>query len=121
MRSLRRTELDAGLERHQHLFVGDVLDVGGKRVRKRGRFRPNEAAARSWKYLNIDPVTEPDFLSPADAIPVVDDSFDAVVICEVLEHLWEPDKVLREIARVLRPGGHVLATIPFLFPVHGDP
>lgn len=121
MRSMRRTELDAALERNQQLFVGDVLDVGGKRLRKRGRFRPNEAAARSWKYLNIDPATQPDFLCPADAIPVVDDSFDAVILSEVLEHLWEPDKALREIARILRPGGHVLATIPFLFPVHGDP
>jgi SAM-dependent methyltransferase len=121
MRSLRRTELDAALERHQHLFVGDVLDVGGKRVRKRGRFRPNEAAAHTWKYLNIDPATQPDFLCPADALPVDDDSFDAVIVAEVIEHLWEPDKALKEIGRVVRPGGHVLATIPFMFPLHGDP
>ena len=121
MRSIRRTLLDEALDAHRHLLVGDVLDVGGKRMRKRGKFRPDESASAGWRYLNIDPETEPDYLCSADSIPVEDGSFDAVLTAEVIEHLREPTATLREIHRVLRPGGQVVATIPFLHPVHGDP
>ena len=121
MRTFRRTLLDDTLDRNRGLLTGRVLDVGGKKVQKRGRFRPAGAPATSWQYLNIDPVSEPDFLGPADDIPVMDGHFDTVLMSEILEHLAEPEAVLREVHRVLRPGGTVVATIPFLFPVHGDP
>src|SRR4051794_11399533 len=121
MRTCRRTLLDDALASNVHLFRGRVLDVGGKKVRKRGVFRPDTAPATSWEYLNIDPDTEPDFLAPADAIPVADDQFDSVVFTEVLQHLENPESVLAEIERVLKPGGRVVATIPYLYPVHHDP
>lgn len=45
-------------------------------------------------------------------LPFEDSSFDAVVIKDVLEHILEPVAVVREIARVLRPGGLVFASSP---------
>lgn len=48
----------------------------------------------------------------ADGLPFPDDSFDLVVCVEVLEHLFEPDRAVREIRRVLRPQGRVIATVP---------
>lgn len=41
-----------------------------------------------------------------------DDSFDCITCIEVLEHVAHPDRTLREIARVLRPGGLLVATTP---------
>jgi SAM-dependent methyltransferase len=41
----------------------------------------------------------------ADALPVPDGAFDAAVACLVFEHITEVDGALREVARVLRPGG----------------
>ncbi len=41
------------------------------------------------------------------------ESFDIVVSIEVLEHIWDLPQALREQARVLRPGGVMLATFPF--------
>lgn len=102
-------------------MTGRVLDVGGKKVRKRGLFRPDAAPATAWQYLNLDPDSEPDLLAPAEDIPVADGHFDSVMMSEVLEHLPDPRLVLAEVHRVLRPGGRVVATMPFLFPVHGDP
>src|SRR5881296_1356992 len=44
--------------------------------------------------------------------PVRDESFDAVVATEVLEHLDEPGRMLSEATRVLRPGGRFFMTTP---------
>ncbi len=41
----------------------------------------------------------------ADALPVLDGSFDAAVVCLVFEHITDVDSALTEVARVLRPGG----------------
>ncbi len=42
-----------------------------------------------------------------------DASFDVYLSCDVLEHIPEPDKALREASRVLRPGGWFMGTVPF--------
>ena len=44
------------------------------------------------------------------ALPFADDAFDLVVSTEVLEHLPEPEKALRELGRV--SGGHLFLTVP---------
>ena len=41
-----------------------------------------------------------------------DRSFDVVLIVSVLEHVWEPLQVLRQIRRLLRPGGTCLVNVP---------
>jgi SAM-dependent methyltransferase len=62
-----------------------------------------------------------DILASADALPLGAESFDCVICTEVLEHCPEPSKVLGEIARVLKPGGRVFLTTPFLRPLHEMP
>lgn len=100
---------------------GRVLDVGGKKMNKRGIFRPPLGAVESWDYVNPDPSTQPDFLASAEHIPAPDSSYDMVLLSEVLEHLAEPEKALAEAFRVLRPGGILVCAAPFLYPLHGDP
>jgi len=121
MRSARRSLLDEALERHSHLFTGRVLDVGGKKTRKRGSFRPPSTAVVSWEYLNIDAQSEPDYVAPATDVPTADERFDTVMLIEVLEHLDAPEAALREMGRVLKPGGRAVISVPFLYPVHADP
>ena len=51
-------------------------------------------------------------LAQGDAIPEPDASFDFVFSNSVLEHIPNLHAVLDEIARVVRPGGRVVATVP---------
>jgi len=59
--------------------------------------------------------------SPIHDIPVADGEFDGVICNAVLEHVANPVEVVREIHRVLRPGGHLYLCVPFLQPEHLDP
>jgi 2-polyprenyl-3-methyl-5-hydroxy-6-metoxy-1,4-benzoquinol methylase len=47
-------------------------------------------------------------------LPVPSTHYDTVTCVEVLEHLYDPDHALREIARVLTPSGHTVITVPNL-------
>jgi SAM-dependent methyltransferase len=59
--------------------------------------------------------------SPLHRIPREDGYFDAIICNAVLEHVENPQDVIREFFRVLRPGGHLYVCIPFLQPEHLDP
>ncbi len=59
------------------------------------------------EYVGLEHEARPgvDVVGLADDLPFPDASFDAVLCSQVLEHVEEPAAVIREISRVLRPGG----------------
>jgi ubiquinone/menaquinone biosynthesis C-methylase UbiE len=62
-----------------------------------------------------------DIISDITSIPVPDHSFDAVMCTEVLEHVPDPVAALKEMNRVLKPGGFLLITAPFASLTHFAP
>jgi 2-polyprenyl-3-methyl-5-hydroxy-6-metoxy-1,4-benzoquinol methylase len=52
------------------------------------------------------------FRVDSHCLPFVDKYFDCVVMTEVLEHLYSPYRALEEIHRVLKPGGHLVISVP---------
>ena len=102
---------------------GVVLDVGcsDRWVQK--------ALSDECRYVGIDyPTTgrdlyrsSPDIFCDAAKLPISDGSIDTVTILDVLEHIAEPQKALAEMGRVLKPGGRLILTMPFLYPIHDEP
>ncbi len=117
--TFRRHYIDKMLD--ETLFSGRVLDIGGQKNNKRGLFRPPINKVGGWEYVNINKSTEPDYHCSAEDIPVDNESFDMILMTEVLEHLENPRAALQESSRILKPDGKIIATIPFLFPIHADP
>lgn len=121
MFSQRRNFLDNLLLGQSLLMKGDIIDIGGKRNFKKGKFRPPLDQVNSWKYVNLDEKTNPDFLCSAEDIPLKDESIDGFLMCELLEHASNPEVILKEAYRLLKPNGTGWISIPFLYQKHGDP
>jgi SAM-dependent methyltransferase len=102
---------------------GVVLDVGcaDQWVRKR--------LAAGADYVSLDYpaigavryAATPRVFGDAQALPIRSASVDAVTMLEVIEHLPDPDKALAEAHRVLRPGGILVLSAPFAYPLHDQP
>lgn len=55
------------------------------------------------------------------ALSFPDSTFDAIVCWSVLEHVPDPHQAIREMYRVLQPGGIIWVQLPFLYPYHSSP
>ena len=99
---------------HTHASNLKTLDVGSRRGRHIKDF-PNAVT------VDIDPEANPDIVADAHALPFPDASYDVVICREVLEHVHQPEVVISELYRVLAPGGTLLLSTRFLFPIHESP
>lgn len=91
----------------------DILDVGGRVQPYRALF---EGRIRS--YTALDPRATPlvDVVGSAEQIPFADAQFDVVICTQVLEYVPRPEMAMSEILRVLKSGGHLLLSVPSVFP-----
>ncbi len=111
--------LEASLQQCGVYVKGVTLDVGcGRKPYEKTFF------AGAEKYVGLDYLTDrstPDVIGSATNIPLGDAGFDTVVSTEVLEHVPDPLKALREMHRVLKPGGYLILSTPMYWPRHEVP
>ncbi len=55
------------------------------------------------------------------SLPFLSGQFDIILLSNVLEHISVPEQLLRECLRVLKPGGMLLGTVPFMMGSHQRP
>ena len=116
-KSVSRISLDIELKRQlKKLKPGVVLDVGS-------RYSPYKKYIPSVKYLTLDIDKEgrPDICCDLHKIEWQSDYFDTVVATEVLEHLYDPQKAINEIFRILKSGGICISSTRFIYPYHPGP
>lgn len=91
-----------------------VLDVGAGSAQYKGLFEHCEYLTTEWDGCVSGRIHEVDLIGPPEALPCADATRDAVLLTHRLDRAPDPGAVLREAARVLRPGGNVFLTVPFV-------
>lgn len=71
--------------------------------------------------FDIDADRDPDVVGDLHTHEFNENEFDTIVLSEVLEHLHSPHLGLQTIYKALKPGGHLILTTPFIFPIHDRP
>ncbi len=105
-----------------HHIKGDIIDIGCGQ-------KPYKHLFAHKKYIGIEVEQEGhdhanedvDVFYDGKRIPFDDNTFDSAITSQVLEHVFEPDAFLKEIHRVLKPDGHLLLTVPFVWDEHEQP
>jgi SAM-dependent methyltransferase len=104
-------------------FRGRMLDVGCGYQPYRSLLLSPPSKVSDYIGLDLPDniYRSPDLSWDGRRIPLDDASIDSVLLTEVLEHCPDPECVLRETARVLKPGGFMFLTVPLIWPIHTVP
>jgi ubiquinone/menaquinone biosynthesis C-methylase UbiE len=115
-KTINRLILDETLDTvFKKLKPGKVLDLGGANS-------PYKNKIPSTKYLCVDlnPKHKPDIVGDVHNLKIKGARFDTIIATELLEHCHSPKIVVKEIYRLLKKNGAVVASVPFMYPYHGD-
>lgn len=110
---ISRNKLDQKVSK----YASDLrtLEVGAYGDQAYGRFFTNKVG------LDIRPGKGVDVVGSVYDLPFKDNEFEIVLCMVVMEHLEDPQKAILEMKRVLKSGGKILVSVPFMFPMHDTP
>ncbi len=114
-RKITRPRIEAFLRRYA--TSEKTLDIGCGTA-PYGKYFPNRTT------LEIAPRegVQVDIVADVHSLPMIAENSFSVVLCtEVLEHLHTPEQALKELRRILAPGGLLLLTTRFIYPLHDTP
>lgn len=101
----------------QHLH-GRCLDAGAGRM---AYFLPLRDSVSDYVAMDIQPRPGLNAVGSVLELPWRDEMYDSVFCSQVLEHVPDPERAIREFFRVLKPGGTVLISVPHLAYLHNEP
>ncbi|UAY53120.1 class I SAM-dependent methyltransferase [Ferruginibacter albus] len=104
-------------------MTGDVLDFGCGTKPYQSLF------TKADSYVGVDFENEGhshkneqiEYYYDGKTLPFNKDTFDSIFSSEVFEHVFNLDEMMLELNRVLKPGGKILITCPFVWPEHEIP
>lgn len=113
------------IEEAKKYAKGKLIDIGCGRMPYRKEL---ESLVDSYTGVDHPKVSKlyrspikPDVLADAKRLPFQSNSFDIALLIQVLEHVDTADKVIEEAARVLKPNGVLVISVPFFYPLHDMP
>lgn len=98
-----------------------VLDIGSGNTGISNTVGLSKSVQDGLVSLDMCYASSVHIIGDAHKLPFTNDSIDGVLIQGVLEHVRDPNRVVKEIKRVLRPHGVVYVDVPFLQHYHQDP
>jgi SAM-dependent methyltransferase len=114
--SLFRHYQNTFLERFASRFTGEVIELGCEKSYNHRRFFVNSS---NYRCSNITRDYD-EYLDITQMTTIESNSVAGYVCVSVLEHVPDFKQALSEIHRTLAPGGLLLLTVPFMFPVHDE-
>lgn len=120
---VHQTGIVAALRRVIPQLRGRLLDVGCGNQPYREFLHTHAPDITEYVGLDIDGgrYEQPNVRWDGKTMPFHGGEFHCALLTEVLEHCPEPNQTLLELHRVLSPGAYVLATVPFIWPLHYIP
>jgi SAM-dependent methyltransferase len=124
--SLKNVDYLVLRERRRHIanFLASVTDPDLSVLNVGGRIQPYRPllGGRLRSYVAADPQLEGlvDVVCVGETLPFRDSSFNLVMCTQVLTYVSDPARVVAEIYRVMRKGGHLILSVPSFFPEHHD-
>ncbi|NUM47374.1 MAG: class I SAM-dependent methyltransferase, partial [Anaerolineales bacterium] len=117
-KSVSRAYVEKFIETNKSLITGDILEIG-RNVYKCVVLPENIV---SYSCLDIAPFPDIDIVADIQNMKNVEsDKFDTIICTQVLEHVPNPFSAVDELYRILRPGGRLFITVPFLNNYHMEP
>jgi SAM-dependent methyltransferase len=100
-----------------------VVNVGAGALRGAGARLWHGLASNAARVIHVDlgSATGVSVVANAMQLPLADATVDSVILQAVLEHVPDPERVIDEAWRVLKPGGFIYVEVPFLQGFHADP
>jgi SAM-dependent methyltransferase len=99
-----------------------VLDIGSGNAAYHEKLAPNNRLATlDYPGTNVRYGCRPMVYGTASSLPFSGNIFDYALLLEVLEHIELDREVVSEALRVLKPGGRLVISVPFLYPSHDIP
>lgn len=104
---------------------GSLIDIGCGRIPYRKELEPLVSSYIGVDHPEVSKLyrggLKPEVLADAKKLPFQNNSFDIALLIQVLEHVDEPGQVIKEAARVLKPNGILIISVPFFYPLHDMP
>ena len=117
-----RRGLYKGIRENAPFLSGKLLDFGCGKKPYKDLFNVDEYIGLDIEVSGHSHKNEViDVYYNGKEIPFEKNHFDSIFSSEVFEHVFNIDKVLKEINRVCKPNGHLLITVPFVWDEHEIP
>jgi SAM-dependent methyltransferase len=102
---------------------GDLLDLGCGKAPLFGTYNRlvNSVTLADWENSLHENIHLDVACDITKKLPFKDNSFDTIILSDVLEHTPNPNDIFAELKRILRPKGYLLLNSPFAYPLHEIP